>query len=276
MTRRPGPESATPRNPVLAQALACARRGWPVFPCLPGRKVPATAHGYLDATTDEEQITAWFDRHPQRNLAVATGLPGPDVLDVDKHRQGNGFTALSALARAGLAGGAAAWVRTPHGGLHGYFAGSAQRSGHLPARHLDFRSAGGYVLVPPSRVDGRPYQLIAAPGGRAGLDWQHAMAVLDPVRAQRHPARPGPGTDISRLAAWVARLEEGNRNAGLFWAANRAIEAGHAASLDALAAAAGQAGLSDREIRATLDSATQVRPASPLRCRPADRGGDLR
>ena len=47
---------------TLRQALAYARRGWPVFPCLPGQKIPATRHGFRDATTDEQQITAWFTR----------------------------------------------------------------------------------------------------------------------------------------------------------------------------------------------------------------------
>ena len=28
---------------TLRQALAYARHGWPVFPCLPGQKIPATA-----------------------------------------------------------------------------------------------------------------------------------------------------------------------------------------------------------------------------------------
>ena len=27
---------------TLRQALAYARHGWPVFPCLPGQKIPAT------------------------------------------------------------------------------------------------------------------------------------------------------------------------------------------------------------------------------------------
>jgi hypothetical protein len=136
---------------TVRQALAYAARGWPVFPCVPGRKIPATTHGYRDATTEQDQITAWFCRSQRWNLAIATGAPGPDVLDIDKHGPaGNGFAALARLHDAGLLDGAAAYVRTPSRGLHAYFVGSDQRNGHLPASHLDFRSAGGYVLAPPS------------------------------------------------------------------------------------------------------------------------------
>ena len=47
---------------TLRQALAYARSGWPVFPCRPGEKIPATRHGFRDATTDQQQITDWFGR----------------------------------------------------------------------------------------------------------------------------------------------------------------------------------------------------------------------
>jgi hypothetical protein len=94
---------------TLCQALAYARRGWAVFPCLPGQKIPATAHGFRDATTDEQQITEWFGRGFTWNLAIATGAPGPDVLDVDQHGPaGNGYPAFATLERAGLVDGAAA------------------------------------------------------------------------------------------------------------------------------------------------------------------------
>ena len=33
----------------LGQVLAYAARGWPVFPCQAGQKIPATAHGHLGA-----------------------------------------------------------------------------------------------------------------------------------------------------------------------------------------------------------------------------------
>ena len=89
-------------NHVLRQALDYAERGWPVFPCRPGQKTPATLHGYLDATTDPGQVIAWFGRHPELNLAIATGAPGPDVLDIDQRGQaGDGFPALAQLAPPG-------------------------------------------------------------------------------------------------------------------------------------------------------------------------------
>ncbi len=88
---------------TLRQALAYAALGWPVFPCHVGQKTPATAHGYRDATTDEQQITGWFSRNPRWNLAIATGAPGPDVLDIDDHgASGNGYAAFATLSQAGL------------------------------------------------------------------------------------------------------------------------------------------------------------------------------
>ena len=241
----------------LGQVLAYAARGWPVFPCQGGQKIPATAHGHLDATTDPGQITTWFDRHPDWNLAIATGAPGPDVLDVDDHGPaGNGYAAFARLSKAGLLDGAARFVRTPSGGLHAYFTGSAQRNGHLPAHHLDFRSRGGYVLAPPSRVDGKPYEVIRTVNADGALNWATITALLEPHRQPRRPQPgPDPGRGLGHLARWVAGQAEGNRNAGLFWAANRALENDPAADLSPLAEAARQAGLGDREITRTLDSA---------------------
>jgi len=257
-------------NPTLRQALDYAERGWRVFPCLPGQKIPATRHGHLDATTDTGQITEWFGRQPGWNLAIATGAPGPDVLDVDQHGPaGNGFPAFARLRAAGLLAGASAYIRTPSGGLHAYFTGTAQRNGHLPDSHLDFRSAGGYVLAPPSQIRGRPYEQIRTLDGHGGLNWQQAVRLLEPERQYQQPAsRPLPEHGITRLIRWVAAQKEGNRNAGLFWAANRALDADPAADLSELAAAARQAGLAEPEITRTLDSARrtcQAHPDSPDR-----------
>ena len=179
---------------MLRQALAYARRGWPVFPCLPGQKIPATRHGFRDATRDEQQITEWFGRGFTWNLAIATGAPGPDVLDVDQHGpDGTGFPAYARLRRAGLLTGATAYVRTPSGGLHLYFTGTGQRNGHLPGHHLDFRSARR--LHPGPALPHRRQPLPAPQDHRRPrhprLGRRHPAAAT-PAAAATAPAPPGP------------------------------------------------------------------------------------
>lgn len=257
MTRQPGPGQATAPGQVIRSALDYARRGWPVFPCQPGSKEPATRHGFKDATTSPARIRLWWERNPAANLAIATGAPGPDILDVDQHGPaGNGFPAYRRLRDAGLLHGAFAVVATPGGGLHAYFPGTGQPCARLPRQHLDFKAAGGYVLAPPSVINGNPYQLIACRDiTPVPLDWPAATRLLTPRQPAPAPVgRAGPG-DIGALTAWIERQAEGNRNSGLFWAACRAIETGHAAQLDALAAAAARTGLADREIARTIASA---------------------
>lgn len=244
---------------TLSRALAYASHGWPVFPCKPGGKEPATSHGFHDATTDPDQIRHWWERQPTANLAIATGLPGPDVLDVD-HRgpAGSGFAAYSLLKRAGLLDGANAIVATPGGGFHAYFSGTGQASGRLPRHHLDFKARGGYVLAPPSQISCRPYRLISRTAEHGALDWPAVASLLDPQRTQQvRPSRPEPA-DASHLAAWVERLHEGNRNSGLFWAARTALEIGQPGDLDDIAAAATRTGLDDQEISRTIASARRV------------------
>jgi hypothetical protein len=241
---------------TVQRVLAYTSRGWLVFPCQPGGKEPATRHGFRDATTDPDRIRSWWRRQPNANVAIATGRPGPDVLDVDQHGQaGSGFAAYRRLQREGLLDGVSAIVTTPGGGLHAYFTGSDQASGRLPRQHLDFRSHGGYVLAPPSRIDGKPYRLITHHPQSGGLNWAAVTSLLEPGRTRpAHPRAAAP-SDLNHLSAWVERLQEGNRNAGLYWAACRAVEAGQPAVLDDLAQAAAATGLTDREIARTISSA---------------------
>jgi hypothetical protein len=192
---------------LLAQALAYASIGWPVFPCrpdqgecpyLPTRKCECKAplgqavpHGCLDATTDPERIRAWWASWPHANAALATGAPGPDVLDVDVDKTGSGYPALSRLIRAGVAGGASIMVRTPRGGAHIYYAGTGQGCHRLGRHHLDFKATGGYVLAPGSTIHGgRAYRILDRRPSTTALDWQAVQRLLDPPRK---PA-PRPGT----------------------------------------------------------------------------------
>lgn len=250
----------------LAAALRYAAAGWPVLPVIPGEKIPATAHGVHDASTDPDRVTAWWKASPGRNVGIATGAPGPDVLDIDVHPDGSGFPAFNRLLREGLAPRPMALVRTPRRGIHAYYKGTGQRNGHLPAAHVDYRSQGGYVVAPPSVVGGRRYELVRHEPSDATFDWDAARRLLDPqpepAREPRMRAADGP-RDVTHLAGWVAVQQEGNRNDGLFWAACRAVEAGDSAALDSIARAAAATGLDEREITRTIRSARRSAGPSP-------------
>lgn len=243
-------------NNKLTAALAYAARGWPVFPCSPGRKEPATTNGFYDASTDPNEICQWWQRSPRSNVAIATGCPGPDVLDIDiKHV--DGYANLERLKRVGLVAGPTMLVTTPSGGLHLYYAGTDQGCHVLRRFGVDLRASGGYVLAPPSIADDRPYQLAdeRPPTGEV-LNWERVRRFLDPPIDQ--PPRTGTGSrsgsSIDPLARWVGQQPDGNRNCGLYWAARRALDDGHE-DLEPLVTAAVTAGLPEREARRTVRSA---------------------
>jgi hypothetical protein len=70
----------------LEAALRYARNGWAVLPL--NGKIPRTAHGVKDATTDPEVIQSWWGRWPNANIGLATGFHF-FVLDVDIRSRGD-------------------------------------------------------------------------------------------------------------------------------------------------------------------------------------------
>jgi hypothetical protein len=242
---------------LLAGALGYAALGWPVFPCRPDRKDPLTLHGKDDATTDPATVRAWWERWPSANVAIRTGAPAVDVLDVDVRTEGNGWPPFGRLVRAGLLTGAIRLVRTRSGGLHVYFPGTEQGCRKLTGLFIDFKARGGYVLAPPSRVDGKPYELLEErPGGRV-LDFGKVERLLAPPRpASRLHVADSNGKGIAALARWLQGQREGNRNEGLFWAAKKAVKDGCSDDdLAGLVAIAVDLGLSRIEAERTVHSA---------------------
>jgi len=265
--------------PLLDAARSLASAGVPVFPCVPREKRPLTRHGFHDATTDLDQVSAWWDRWPSANLAIPTGpASGIEVVDIDIGSTGSGFPAFQRARREGLVHGWAALVRTPSGGLHVYFPSGTSReqpSWQAPKAHIDFRGTGGYILAPPSQVrqpDGhlRPYELqstgLVEP---SPVDASRLRNFLDPRPAltNRDQMTPREGLDVQRLGRWVAALGEGERNRGLFWAACRLAENNTAVSdtLAVLGPAAAHAGLGAREIATTIRSAYRTTDPAPHR-----------
>jgi hypothetical protein len=156
-------EHAPPR--LLDAALIYASWGWGVFPLLAvgevnpwtgeisdGKK-PATRHGFKDATTEADQIKAWWADGAQCNIGLATGGRF-DVIDIDP-RHGGMTTYRHILEREDERGEGAlpdthGRVITAGGGWHLYVEplGGGNRANVLPG--IDIRGKGGYVVAPPS------------------------------------------------------------------------------------------------------------------------------
>ena len=60
-----------------------AGAGFKIFPCLPMSKIPATTHGFHEATDDLTQIDAWWTENPAYNIAFSPHTRGWGIVDID-------------------------------------------------------------------------------------------------------------------------------------------------------------------------------------------------
>lgn len=149
---------------MLDAALAYASRGLAVFPLAEGTKIPCIQGGFTKATTDPEQIRAFWSVRPNCNIGIATGgmsngLVVVDV-DLDNDKGEDGYVTLRAWEseHGELPEGACA--TTPRGGMHLYFVSDEPISCSTnQEKGVDVRADGGFVVAPPSvRDDGRAYE----------------------------------------------------------------------------------------------------------------------
>jgi Bifunctional DNA primase/polymerase, N-terminal len=244
-------------------------------------------HGVKDATTNRARILAWWTRHPQANIGLATGHRF-DVLDVDGPA---GAQAIRQLAAAHGLRNSGPLVRTG-GGWH-YYLAPTDLGNVCPAglAHVDWRGRGGYVVAPPSRhASGNPY------GWVAGRDLDAPLAqVPAPLRARlerRPPLRPAESVELPAVGdslgdryaraalvqelARVATAPVGHRNRQLWESTRNLYNLVANGALDdrevdqGLLAAAERCGLLEEEPRQThrtLASGRQVGLAHPGRPR---------
>jgi len=211
------PFQAVPSNRLEA-ALQYTCAGLKIFPCRPNEKVPGTAHGFKDASSvlqlpDELRLKdlGWYDFilpngskltvTPGENWAIEPGPFGFAVVDIDPK---NGGAETWAALRAKYGRTITRMVRTPSGGLHLWFRGTIAAVNKKLGPGIDTRCFGGYVLLPPSSIDGRRYEWINTNVAIAPLpDWMREI-----TEAQNECAK-APQEDDAAFYEWKATGGEG-------------------------------------------------------------------
>jgi hypothetical protein len=177
--------ASPPKFSLLGRAaLAYATRfGYAVHPLKPGAKTPITAHGFKDASKDPDQIRAWWTQYPDANIGIATGaVNGVSVLDVDvKDGAGGDDTLAALLAEHGETFDAHVLQRTWSGGHQLFFAYDprARQGAGCYGKGLDGRNDGGYVVAPPSIVNGKKYEWVMKPIEGQGVTLPMPAWLLD-------------------------------------------------------------------------------------------------
>ena len=155
---------------LVERALDLSAAGQFVFPLSPGTKIPAKGSaGFHDASTDAAQIRKWWSDTPDANIGLATGIPSNVFvvdLDLDPDKDKDGPRVWATLEKQKGKAPETYTVQTPRGGLHLYFAmpdaHPIQSGTDKLGEGIDIRGDGGYVVAPPSTVDGKSYRVLNA------------------------------------------------------------------------------------------------------------------
>jgi hypothetical protein len=242
---------------LLTAALRYAEMGYPVFPCAPGGKSPLTEHGFHDATVDSEQVERWWTQHPCANIGIPT--EGLVVIDIDG--EGNPWPGGDPERMFDLAAGPMAL--TPRGGSHRLFRQPHGKNwrcteGRLASR-VDTRADGGYIVAPPSVVE----------GGKA-YRWAPGLELDDPPDRLPEPP-PWLAQELDRLAPsangtpTLAHVAAGPPEA------NAIPEGQRNATLAKLGGNMRRVGMSLAEIAAALIQTNKDRCVPPLSPREVER-----
>lgn len=184
---------------ILEQLKQWIDLNYKIFPVIPNEKKPLIKDWNNKASSDPEVIATWIKEFPNCNWGMACGPSGKIVLDVDPKNGGND-SLYDLDFEIGIPD--TFEVRTPSGGRHLYMTGECRnRTGMLPG--IDIRGCGGYVVIPPSVVGGKPYTvaggtLVAAPENMvAKIGAKHEATPKDPGVCNDNPV------DVARSIAFL-------------------------------------------------------------------------
>jgi len=220
-------------NSVRSMILEYIDSGFRLLPVKRNDKKPLLSDWQRLASSDLFEIATWFHKWPTMNLGLACGASGILAIDVDKH-DADGFASWRKLVDrcgSGIEETLSQW--TPRDGRHFLFRSSAglrNRTGFMPG--LDSRGSGGFILIPPSVIDGKPYRWIDLQVPI--LDLPAPLAAILAERKRGDPEHEvitsGTITDVDQLQHWydqaAGRARIGTRNESAFWLACQARDCG--------------------------------------------------
>lgn len=221
---RAGSTPASRPNDLLEAALGYAALGWKVFPIKPGAKAPPFLDAWqINASSDPDQIRAWWSETPLANIGLNCGASGLLALDLDTKpdkKTGlpqNGINEWQALAlKHGFPADGTRTSRTPSGGLHLLYLmpekrlRNTQGDGNI-APGIDRRGDDGYIVAPPSIIGGVAYRW-ENPGAPILALPQVAADLLHSVTAKKKakPAKAAPPARPAAAPAGGAALVSGS------------------------------------------------------------------
>lgn len=184
-------------------------------------KAPYTRNGLDDATSDIDQITEYWGKWPNAAIAVPTGSENGFVaIDLDVKAGKNGIQTLSNYS-VDLTN---TWaVNTPSGGMHLFYRTPPDFTVHNDVERrlgsgVDVRGERGYVIWPPSEIDGRTYRFIKGqePWALQIADLpEEITAKLMSPRLNRRPPRIASPSGRLNLELLLGPILEGSRDVEL-------------------------------------------------------------
>ena len=199
------------RNTMTNAAVKYAEQGLAVFPLVAQDKKPVTKNGFLNASSDPEEVRKMFEKHPFSNIGLACGTPSGGLLvvdiDVDDEKGKDGNDSLREWERKHGALPDTAMTITGRGGSHCLYRSPGKtRSRVACQKDIDIRAEGAYIVLPPSiHPNGNQYQ------------WEYEISDYGIAEANQSVIDlMNEGVEEGKEFKLPETIEDGNRNDTLY------------------------------------------------------------